>query len=239
MATNASAGRNATQRRGLPTCRGRNQSGPAHPDAGSSPERGQGPASGITGPGPASTAPVAADEPDRPARRHTVTTHTKAAVDDIASQLSRLSHQASRCAEALELAATRAADPQLRALLSHRASLQRCAAAELAYRAGPQATEAAARARPPRRARERAGDPSPSTDAWNLLQEASQEAARAVAGYAAMLRAELTDPTLRPLLVRYYQSSFELQRMLEQRAREVPRPPALVAGRRRTRVASP
>lgn len=172
-----------------------------------------------------------------------MTTHTKAAVDDIASQLSRLSHQASRCAEALELAATRAADPQLRALLSHRASLQRCAAAELAYRAGPQATAAAARARPPRRpserASERAGDPSPSTEAWNLLQEASQQAARAVAGYAVMLRAELTDPSLRPLLVRYYQSSFELQRMLEQRAREVPHPPAPVAGRRRARAASP
>jgi hypothetical protein len=168
-----------------------------------------------------------------------VTTNTKSAVDDIAIQLSRLSHQACLCAEALEAAAARAADPQLRALLAHRASMQRCAANELAHRAGPLATEAAARARPARRVSERATDPSLSGDEWNLLQGASHQAARAVAGYAEMLRAELTDPSLRPLLVRYYQSSFELQRVLEQRAKEVPRPPTLVAGRRRARQPSP
>ncbi|CAG9179144.1 hypothetical protein CURE108131_00280 [Cupriavidus respiraculi] len=164
-----------------------------------------------------------------------MTTNTKAAVDDIAIQLSRLSHQASLCADALDTAAARATDPQLRALLAHRASMQRCAASELAYRAGPQATAAAAtRGRAVRRA-----EVSPSTDEWQLLQDASHQAARAVAGYAVMLRAELTDPALRPLLVRYYESSFELQRVLEQRARDVPRPPPLAAPRRRLRQPSP
>lgn len=124
--------------------------------------------------------------------------------------LAALGELAALCGQALEAASVGAADPQLRALLIHRANLQRRAAADLSQRTvgtpgpaphGDGATH-----------RERPGD--------TPLQLACRRAGRSVAACGALLRGELKDPMLRPWLIRYYHEAADLLRVLEQLTRE-------------------
>jgi hypothetical protein len=101
--------------------------------------------------------------------------------------------------------------------LAHRANLQRCAAVELASRAGTGiedsgGTPGGSRDIPPFDA----GEPG-------LMDFAAQQARRAAAAYGALLREPLDDVELRLLLAHYYRGATELQRMLEQRALDADR----------------
>lgn len=144
-----------------------------------------------------------------PNRPHTVKS-TIPSPDDPTAMLAALGELAALCGQALEAASVGAADPQLRALLIHRANLQRRAAADLSHRAvspaapSPHGDGAAHRERP--------GD--------TPLQLACRRAGRSVAACGALLRSELEDPMLRPLLIRYYHEAADLLRVLEQLSRE-------------------
>jgi len=145
-----------------------------------------------------------------PNRPHTVKS-TPPSPDDPAAMLAALGELAALCGQSLEAASVSAADPQLRALLIHRANLQRRAAADLSQRAvgmpgaGPQGDGTAAH-------RERPGD--------TPLQLACRRAGRLVVACGALLRGELGDPMLRPWLIRYYHEAADLLRVLEQLTRE-------------------
>lgn len=156
-------------------------------------------------------------------------------MEALTTSLARLSRHAQACAESLSAAAAAAADPQVRAVLAHRANMQRCAAGELASRAcrgterGAGTTSATtsagtAPAPMPSPAEHRRRDPglTPPADASELalLRHAAQQAARAAAALGAILREPLPDPELRLLLAHYYRGATELQRMLESRVAE-------------------
>ncbi|MCA3194593.1 MULTISPECIES: hypothetical protein [unclassified Cupriavidus] len=140
-------------------------------------------------------------------------------MDALNTTLARLSRHAMQCAEALAAVAAAASDPQIRAVLAHRANMQRCASAELASRAGAagDGPEGAAtgRARDPQYV-----SPPAETGELPLLRHAAQQAGRAAAAYGELLREPLDDAELRLLLAHYYRGATELQRLLEQRAME-------------------
>ncbi len=144
-----------------------------------------------------------------PNRPHTVKSTIPSPEDPTAAMLAGLGELAALCGQALEAASVSAADPQLRALLIHRANLQRRAAADLSQRvvgtpgAAPHGDSAH---------RERPGD--------TPLQLACRRAGRSVAACGALLRGELEDPMLRPWLIRYYHEAADLLRVLEQLTRE-------------------
>src|SRR5262249_8511242 len=124
-------------------------------------------------------------------------------MDELTTSLARLSRLAQACAEALSAAAAAASDPQVRAVLAHRANMQRCAAGELAPRAcGGQDGATASPAEHRRR------DPgvAPPADAGELalLRHAAQQASRAAAAFGTILREPLPDAELRLLLAHYY-----------------------------------
>lgn len=144
-----------------------------------------------------------------PKRPHTVKS-TLPSPDDPAAMLAALGELAALCGQSLEAASVSAADPQLRALLIHRANLQRRAAADLSQRAVD--TPAGAPPGDGAAHRERPGD--------TPLQLACRRAARSVAACGALLRSELEDPILRPWLIRYYHEAADLLRVLEQLTRE-------------------
>ncbi|RZT39075.1 hypothetical protein [Cupriavidus agavae] len=154
--------------------------------------------------------------------------------DALNSTLARLSLHATQCAEALVAVAAAASDPQIRAVLAHRANLQRCAAAELAARAGPLdgTTPAAGQAR-----RRDTLPPPAESGELPLLRYAAQHAARAAAAYGEVLRQPMREPELRLLLAHYYRGATELQRLLEQRAMEFT--PSRIAGMAARRPARP
>ncbi|TXI79462.1 MULTISPECIES: hypothetical protein [unclassified Cupriavidus] len=152
-------------------------------------------------------------------------------MEALTTSLARLSRHAQACAESLSAAAAAAADPQVRAVLAHRANMQRCAAGELGSRAcrgaehaGGKASASTAPASMPSSAEHRRRDPglTPPADASELalLRHAAQQAARAAAALGAILREPLADPELRLLLAHYYRGATELQRMLEARVAE-------------------
>jgi len=157
-------------------------------------------------------------------------------MDALTTTLARLSRHAQSCAESLSAVAAAASDPQMRAVLAHRANMQRCAAAELAVRAGANlGTEPVT---PPRR--EGPGSPgTPAADAGELLllRHAAQQAGRAASAYGALLREPIDDPDLRLLLAHYYRGATELQRLLEQRVAEFS--PARAAGMTSRRMSPP
>lgn len=140
-------------------------------------------------------------------------------MDALNTTLARLSRHAMQCAEALSAVAAAASDPQIRAVLAHRANMQRCAAAELAARAAAAGdgagTSPAGRARDPHQAA-----PPAESGELPLLRHAAQQAGRAASAYGELLREPLSDPELRVLLAHYYRGATELQRLLEQRAME-------------------
>nr|WP_315594401.1 hypothetical protein [uncultured Cupriavidus sp.] len=142
-------------------------------------------------------------------------------MDALNTTLARLARLALACAESLSAVAASAPDPQIRAVLAHRANMQRCAAAEL----GRRAQDGAPAAPEPFSAGQRRGDPphvSPPVEMGELplLRHATQQAARAAAAYGELLREPLADAELRLLLAHYYRGATELQRLLEQRALE-------------------
>jgi len=130
--------------------------------------------------------------------------------EDPTAMLAALGELAALCGQALEAASVSAADPQLRALLIHRANLQRRAAAEMSQRTV--GTPGAAPSGDGAAHRERHGD--------TPLQLACRRAGRSVAACGARLRGELEDPMLRPWLIRYYHEAADLLRVLEQLTRE-------------------
>ncbi|MGY8525535.1 hypothetical protein [Paracidovorax citrulli] len=141
---------------------------------------------------------------------------------NIAAQLTALVDLASLCGQALEAASVSTADPQLRAMLLHRAALQHHASTDLANRMRlmlemsgslkPARAAANRNAAPPAAMRDRAGD-SP-------VQLAARRASRAASACGAILRSDLGDSSIRPLLMRYYHEVAELLRVLEQLVRE-------------------
>ena len=150
-------------------------------------------------------------------------------MEALRSSLTRLSQHAQSCAEALSGAAAAASDPQARAVLGHRANMQRCAAGELATRACACAEASHAEAgiddgASPRR--HHVASPlataAPPADTSELarLRHAAQQVARAAAAYGSVLRDPLPDPELRLLLAHYYRGATELQRMLDFRVAE-------------------
>lgn len=134
-------------------------------------------------------------------------------MDALNTTLARLSRHATQCAESLAAVAAVASDPQIRAVLSHRANMQRCAAAELAARAGGADSGTHG-------GRRDAAQSTPPAEGGELplLRFAAQQAARAAAAYGELLREPLADADLRLLLAHYYRGATELQRLLEQRA---------------------
>lgn len=141
-------------------------------------------------------------------------------MDALNTSLARVSRLAMQCAESLAAVAAVASDPQVRAVLAHRANVQRCAANELMTRAGEGADVLAP---PPAQARRRdAGQNTPPIEGGELplLRYAAQQASRAAVAYGTLLREPLPDPELRLLLAHYYRGATELQRLLEQRAME-------------------
>lgn len=155
-------------------------------------------------------------------------------MDALNATLARLGRHAMQCAEALSAVAAAASDPQIRAVLAHRANIQRCAAVELATRAGP--AEDSTQVRSGAAGRTRDGlHVAPPAEAGELplLRHAAQQAARAAAAYGELLREPLPDPELRLLLAHYYRGATELQRLLEQRAMEFTPARAAAAGARR------
>lgn len=150
-------------------------------------------------------------------------------MDALNTTLARLSRHAMQCAEALSAVAAAASDPQIRAVLAHRANMQRVASVELASRAGAGADAGASgRTRDPQYV-----PPPAESGELPLLRHAAQQAGRAAAAYGELLREPLDDAELRLLLAHYYRGATELQRLLEQRAMEFTpsRPPG--AGARR------
>nr|WP_144833278.1 hypothetical protein [Cupriavidus gilardii] len=147
--------------------------------------------------------------------------------DDSHALIHALAEMAALCGQSLEAASVGAADPQLRALLLHRGSLQQRAANDLVARVPPRPRGAAPRGVLPSSpaTRDRPGD-SP-------LQAASRRASRCVSASAAILRSDVADPMQRSLLIRYYHETSDLLRVLEQLTREhdpvsrrpPPRPP--------------
>ena len=94
------------------------------------------------------------------------------------TSLARVSRLAMQCAESLAAVAAVASDPQVRAVLAHRANVQRCAANELMTRAGEGADVLAP---PPAQARRRdAGQNTPPIEGGELplLRYAAQQASR-------------------------------------------------------------
>ncbi|PLP97185.1 hypothetical protein [Cupriavidus pauculus] len=144
-------------------------------------------------------------------------------MDALNTKLARLSRHAMQCAEALSAVAAAASDPQIRAVLAHRANMQRCASVELATRAAAtgdgmgdgMGDGATGRARDPQHV-----PPPAESGELPLLRHAAQQAARAAGAYGELLREPLPDPALRLLLAHYYRGATELQRLLEQRAME-------------------
>ncbi len=142
-------------------------------------------------------------------------------MDALKSMLARLSRHAMQCAESLTAVAAVASDPQIRAVLSHRANMQRCAAAELAAQAGAARDAVTHLCAGHDRRREPQPVPPPAEGGeLPLLRHAAQQAARAASAYGELLREPIADPDLRLLLAHYYRGATELQRMLEQRAME-------------------
>ncbi|CAG9184755.1 hypothetical protein [Cupriavidus pampae] len=149
-------------------------------------------------------------------------------MEALRSSLTRLSQLAQSCAEALSGAAAAASDPQARAVLGHRANMQRCAAGELATRAC--ACDDASRAgegsggsdtgASQHRRDIAAAAPPADTSEIARLRHAAQQVARAAAAYGSVMRDPLPDPELRLLLAHYYRGATELQRMLEFRVAE-------------------
>lgn len=158
-------------------------------------------------------------------------------MDALNIRLARLSRHAMQCAEALSAVAAVASDPQIRAVLSHRANMQRCAAVELATRAGPAADDGDASATQGRRRESQHLAPPAESGELPLLRHAAQQAGRAAVAYGELLREPLTEPELRLLLAHYYRSATELQRLLEQRAMEFT--PARAAGMPARRTVPP
>lgn len=164
-------------------------------------------------------------------------------MDALTTTLARLSRHAQSCAESLSAVAAAASDPQMRAVLAHRANMQRCAAAELAVRAGASlgdghGTSHGSAVPPPRR--DTPGSPcTPSPDAGELLllRHAAQQAGRAASAYGALLREPIDDSDLRLLLAHYYRGATELQRLLEHRVAEFS--PARAAGMTSRRMSPP
>ncbi len=159
-------------------------------------------------------------------------------MDALTTTLARLSRHAMQCAEALSAVAAAASDPQIRAVLSHRANMQRCAAVELASRADAagdggqgQSPALGGRREPPH------VPPPAEVGELPLLRHAAQQAGRAAAAYGELLREPLPDAELRLLLAHYYRGASELQRLLEQRATEFA--PARAAGTGARRMVPP
>ena len=153
-------------------------------------------------------------------------------MDALNTTLARLSRHAMQCAEALSAVAAAASDPQIRAVLAHRANMQRCASVELATRAGTAGDRdggAAGRTRDPQHV-----PPPAESGELPLLRHAAQQAGRAAAAYGELLREPLADAELRLLLAHYYRGATELQRLLEQRAMEFTPARSSGAGARRT-----
>lgn len=157
-------------------------------------------------------------------------------MDALSTALARLSRHAQMCAESLSAVAAAASDPQVRAVLAHRANMQRCAAAELAVRAGTALGDDGGTPPPARREPPAAGPP-PDAGELLLLRHAAQQASRAAGAYGTLLREPHVDPDLRLLLAHYYRGATELQRMLEQRVAEFS--PARGAGMPARRAAPP
>ncbi|WP_423194336.1 hypothetical protein [Cupriavidus sp. H18C2] len=142
-------------------------------------------------------------------------------MEGLNTSLARLGRHAMQCAEALSAVAAAASDPQMRAVFAHRANMQRCAAVELAARAGAAGEGTSA----PLPTVGRRRDPQqmlPPSEAGELplVRYAAQQAGRAAAAYGELLRAPQIEPELRLLLAHYYRGATELQRLLEQRAME-------------------
>lgn len=151
-------------------------------------------------------------------------------MDALNASLAHLSRLAMQCAESLSAVGAAASDPQFRAVLAHRANVQRCAATELAARAGaidqfdtPIAQRRTVHAAPPADSNE-----------LSLLRHAAQQASRAAAAYGALLREPLEDPDIRLLLAHYYRGATELQRLLDQRAMEFNPARSAATGARRS-----
>jgi len=160
-------------------------------------------------------------------------------MDALTTTLARLSRHAQLCAESLSAVAAAASDPQMRAVLAHRANMQCCAAAELAVRAGATIGESQG---PGPHARSNVPPPThvaPPADAGELLllRHAAQQAGRAASAYGALLREPIDDADLRLLLAHYYRGATELQRMLEARVAEFS--PARTHGMAPRRASSP
>ncbi|MBY4896073.1 hypothetical protein [Cupriavidus sp. AU9028] len=143
-------------------------------------------------------------------------------IADVAAQLAALVDMAALCGQALEAASVSAADPQLRAMLLHRAALQHHASAdlsnrmrlmlELSARTAPASHGTSRPTQPPAAVRDRAGD--------TPIQLAARRASRAATTCGTILRSELGDSSIRPLLMRYYHEVAELLRVLEQLVRD-------------------
>lgn len=156
-------------------------------------------------------------------------------MDALNTTLARLSRHAMQCAEALSAVAAAASDPQIRAVLAHRANMQRCAAVELASRAGAASDTLEDRSSAGRRREPQHVPPPTEAGELPLLRHAAQQAGRAAAAYGELLREPLSDAELRLLLAHYYRGATELQRLLEQRAMEfAPARTAGMVGRRMT-----
>lgn len=141
-------------------------------------------------------------------------------MDALSHSLTRLSRHAQACAEALSAAAAAASDPQARAVLAHRANMQRCAAGELATRACAYRDATPTEDEPSPRRRDVALTPPADNSELARLRHAAQQVGRAAAAYGSVLREPLPDPELRLLLAHYYRSATELQRLLETRVAE-------------------
>lgn len=133
--------------------------------------------------------------------------------DDSHPHIRGLAEMAALCGQALEAASVGAADPQLRALLLHRGSLQLRAASDLIARLGP-AGDGARATLPP------AGAATRERPADSALQVAYRRASRCVSACAAILRGDIADAMQRSLLIRYYHETSDLLRVLEQLTRE-------------------
>ncbi|REE91207.1 hypothetical protein [Cupriavidus plantarum] len=164
-------------------------------------------------------------------------------MEALSPSLSRLSRHAQACAEALSAAAAAASDPQARAVLAHRANMQRCAAGELATRACAYRDDAAAEPSPTdaNSARRRDVALTPPSDNGELarLRHAAQQVARAAAAYGSVLRDPLPDPELRLLLAHYYRGATELQRLLDSRVADFKPARQSASGVRRNNSPSP
>lgn len=138
-------------------------------------------------------------------------------MDALITSLSQLSRHAQACAEALSAAAAAASDPQARAVLAHRANMQRCAAGELVTRACALRHDTSPDDASPPRRRDVALTPPADNSELARLRHAAQQVGRAAAAYGSVLREPLPDPELRLLLAHYYRGATELQRLLESR----------------------